>query len=165
MRAQAQVENVAYVEKEISQVFRENAVPSVLAAEVVDRSVKRLATAGFAIMHTTEANDLRYPISIDKRSKIVTVVDNYEQSGVTLDSSQSEVVRVVKFENERLSDPARLAEDGAIELNSNYPLFEKVGRGKVMKSVHVILVEAKRDCRNVEEMYGYIIRRLKEEFG
>ncbi len=165
-KAQAQVENVAEVEKEISKVFRENAAPSVLAAEVVDRSIRRLITAGFDVSHTTraEAESLKYPISIDKRNKIVTVVDDYEQGRVTPDSRQGDVVRIVKFENKRLSEPARFAEDGAIELNSNYPLFKGVGRGKVMKGLHVILIQAKRDCQNAEEMYGYIVRRLKEEF-
>ncbi len=165
-RVHDQVENVSQVEKEISHVFRENAVPSVLAADVIDRSVKQLDSSGFDVVHRRmeEVRNFSYPITIDKRNKIVTVIDDYPKSdGMTLDPGESKL-RVIPFEKAMSLDPVRMAKDGIIELNSAYPIFSGVGKGKIMKRVHLLLFQAKQECKSVDDMYNYLLRRLREEF-
>lgn len=166
LREHKQIESVSQVEKEISHVFRENAVPSVLAAEVIDRSVKQLDSSGFDIVHrkTEEVRNANYPITIDKRNKIVTVIDDYPKSnGMTREPGESKL-RVIPFEKAMSRDPVRIAKDGIIELNSAYPIFSGVGKGKIMKRVHLLLFQAKQECKSVDEMYNYLVRRLREEF-
>jgi hypothetical protein len=162
-RAHAEVEAVAEVEKEVNLVFHEASTPSVLANEMIDRSAKRLQSAGYAVAHISkeESASSALPIRIDKRNKTATIIDDYEP---TRPAGQNDIVRIARF-GMRNEEPVRLADDGVIELNSEYPLFKGVGKGRIMKQLHVILFQAKRDCLDVNQMYDYIIKKLKEEFG
>lgn len=162
-----QVESVSQVEKEISYVFREDAVPSVLAREVIDRSIKQLDNSGFDIVHRKreEVKNLSYPIAIDKKNKIVTIIDGYPTSSDTSQELEDTNLRVVPFEKGMSREPVRVAQDGTIELNSAYPIFSGAGKGRIMKRVHLLLFQAKRESKSVDEMYDYLVRRLREEFG
>ena len=162
-----QVESVSQVEKEISHIFREDAVPSVLASEVINRSIKQLDNTGFDIVHRKreEVRNPSYPIAIDKINKIVTVIDDYSRSVDTSRESGDTELRVIPFEKEMSREPVRVAKDGIIELNSAYPIFSGAGKGRIMKRVHLLLFQAKQESKSVDEMYDYLVRRLKEEFG
>ncbi len=167
LRAHEQVESISTVEKEISQVFRANAVPSVLATEVIERSVKQLDSSGFDIIHRKKGDvkDSSYPLAIDKRNRIATVIDDYPKpDGITTGPMEPNL-RVIRFEKAMSRTPVRMAEDGTIELNSAYPIFSGTGKGKMMKRVHLLLFQAKQECKSVDEMYDYLVRRLREEFG
>jgi len=166
-RVHNQVESVSQVEKEISHVFREDAAPSVLAREVIDRSIKQLDSSGFEIVHRKreEVRNPSYPLAIDKRNKIVTVIDDYSRSAGTSRESGDTKLRVIPFEKGMSREPVRLAEDGIIELNSTYPIFSGVGKGKIMKQVHLLLFQAKQESKSTNEMYDFLVRRLREEFG
>ncbi len=164
-RVHYRVENVSSVEKEIKETFSmEDTMSSVSPEEVIDRSIQKLDSYGFDIVHKTrdEVRERKFPITIDKKRNVATVIDDYPVSELTQRGAR---IRYKAFDKEKsLREPVRLAEDGAIEVNTSYPVFEGKTKGDILKRIHVLLFMAKNECKNVDEMYNYVVRRIKEVF-
>ena len=169
LRAHGHVETIAKVEKDIKEAFSAKAtVPSVSAMAVIDRSIRRLESSGFQIAHKTiqEVGDAQYPMIIDKKGNMATVIDDYRMGSDGSQADESGVrIRYKAFgRSEKFGVPVRLAEDGTIELNTSYPVFSSKRKGEILRRVHLLLFLAKEECKSVEEMYGFLVRRIREDF-
>jgi hypothetical protein len=65
---------------------------------------------------------------------------------------------------DRREEPIQLSEDGVIEVNTLYPIFKGRTKGDIMRRLHILLFLAKQECKTAEEMYTYLIGRIREEF-
>ena len=106
------------------------------------------------------------PIGVDKKHNIAFVFDDYPMTGETVEVQQHGMkIRYRAFGKEnRLTEPLIIAEDGAIELNTSYPIFSNKTKGDILKRVHLLLFLAKRDSNNVEEMYDNLVKLIRSEF-
>jgi hypothetical protein len=170
LRVHTEVENISSVEKEISEaISRKGTALPVSIGDVIERSVKLLRSSGFQIVHkkTEEVEDADSPVMIDKKNKVATVIDDYARAeeAIEVPAYGGVKIRYGVFEGQRkLMEPVRLADDGAIELNRSYPLFSGRTKGEILRRIHVLLLIGKRECKSVDEMYDFLIRRIREEF-
>ncbi len=170
LRVHSKVEKVASVEKEVSKALSaQGTMRSVSMGEVINESIKQLDKAGVHIVHKKreEIGDMQSPIVVDKKRNIATVIDNYPEFGDATEVSQRGVVRIRYKAFERaakLAEPVRLAEDGAIELNTSYPIFSGKTKGDILRRIHVLLFMANRECKTVDEMYEYLVKKIREQF-
>ena len=164
-RVHYRVENVASVERDISGTFSSREMLSpVSSLEVIDRSIKKLNNAGFDIVHKkwNEVSDVNYPIKLDKKRNVAVVIDDYSEKKV---NAKAIKIRYIPFSRAaKFVEPIRLAEDGVIELNTSYPIFSGKTKGDILKRVHVLMLMAKGECKTVDEMYDYLINRIRETF-
>ena len=49
-------------------------------------------------------------------------------------------------------------------MNTSYPVFSGKTKGDILRRIHVLLFMAKKECKNVDEMYDYLVRRIREVF-
>ena len=165
LRTHSRIENVSGVEKEIKETFTvKDAMSPASTEEVINKSIKRLDSYGFDIVHKTmdEVGDTKFPIMIDKEKNVATVIDDHPSFEVT----QPEVrIRYKTFDKEkRAREPISLAEDGTIEVNTSYPVFSGKTKGDILRRVHVLMFIAKKECKTADEMYDYLVRRIREVF-
>jgi hypothetical protein len=170
LHVHTEVENVSSVEKEVSEAIsrRGTALP-VSMGDVIERSVKLLRSSGFQIVHkkTEEVEDAESPVVIDKKNKVATVIDDYArvEEASEVPKHGGVKIRYGVFEGRRkLMEPVRLADDGAIELNRSYPIFSGKTKGEILRRIHVLLLLGKRECNSVDEMYDFLVKRIREEF-
>jgi hypothetical protein len=158
------------VEKDVSNaILRRGVELPALVGDVVERSAKLLRSSGFQIVHkrAEEVEDAHSPVVIDKKNKVATVIDDYARSeeAIEVPAHGGVKIRYGVFEGQRkLMEPARLADDGAIELNISYPIFLGKAKGEILRRIHVLLFLAKKECKSADEMYDYLVRRIREEF-
>jgi hypothetical protein len=170
LRVHSQVESVSSVEKDISEaISRKGIALPVSMGDVVERSVKLLRSSGFQIVHkkTEEVENAESPVVIDKKNNIATVIDDYARAEEAIEVPEhgGMKIRYGVFEGRRkLVEPVRLADDGAIELNRSYPIFSGKTKGEILRRIHVLLLLGKRECKSVDEMYDFLVRRIREEF-
>lgn len=164
LRAHTKVERVAEVERDVSYALDDKYIPTISTRELIDKSVKQLGNSGFDIIHKRkhEVKEGQGPLIIDKARKLATVVDDHpslEEEG----SRYGLGIRQKPF-GDRSRDPLRLADDGVVEINTSYPLFEGKTKGDIMKRVHFWLYQAKKACKTVDEMYDYLVEHFRKEF-
>jgi hypothetical protein len=170
LRVHSQVENVASVEKEVSEaISKKGTMLPVSLEEVVDRSVKQLSNSGFQIIHKKkeEIEHTRSPVIIDKKNRTATIIDDYvtDKNAMEVPRYAGIKIKYGFFEGRRKSmEPVRLADDGTIELNKSYPIFLSKTKGEILRRIHVLLLLAKRECKSTDEMYDYLVKRIREEF-
>ncbi len=168
LRAHGKVEKIAEVEKTLAEAFVEKKIPSVSSAELVERSVKQLASAGVEIIHVAarKGDEEAPPIKIDNKRRTAVVIDGHPMVRNVIEVPAEGIsVRYKAFEKEvQLVLPIRMAEDGAIEVNTAYPVFRSKRKGDIMKRVHLLMFLAKEQYKSTEEMYDYLVKKLKEEF-
>ena len=169
LRVHKQVESVASVEKDLSEaISRKGTALPVSMDEVIDRSVGLLSSSGFQVVHkkTEQVEQAQSPIVIDKKKKVATVIDDYATAKAVEAPQHGGInIRYGVFEGRgKLMEPVRMADDGAIELNRFYPVFSGKTKGEILRRIHVLLLLAKRECRSTDEMYDYLVKRIREEF-
>jgi len=163
------VERVASTEKTLLEAFeKKDVLPPISTAELINQSVKRLVGAGFKVLKKSrkEVKGDQYPVSIDKRNKVVTVIDDHPSVSYLIEMPQKKLrIRYKAFEKgDKKEEPVQLSEDGVIEVNTLYPIFGGRTKGDIMRRLHILLFLAKQECKTAEEMYSYLIERIKEEF-
>ncbi|MDP2920030.1 MAG: ATP-binding protein [Dehalococcoidia bacterium] len=168
LRTHGKVENIAQTEKALQEAFIDKKIPSISAAELVERSTKQLAASGVEIVHVqaNEGDKGSPPVKIDKKRMVAFVIDGHPMvSNVIEFSTEGVPVRYRAFEKAvQLELPVRVSDDGAIEINTAYPVFKSKRKGDIMKRVHLLMFLAKRQCKSADEMYGYLVKRFREEF-
>lgn len=171
LKVHIQVENIAYAEKEVYETISKkgNILPNTIE-EVVDRSIKQLSSSGFLIVHkkAKEIGQVHSPVVIDKKNKVATVVDDYYGVEEVNDLTNKQGIKIrygVFGGQEKLLKPMRLAKDGIIEINRSYPVFSGKMKGDIFKRIHVLLFIAKTECNSVDEMYEFLVKKIREEFG
>lgn len=164
-RVHYRVENVANVERVISNTFSSRDIISpVSSLEVIDRSIKRLNNAGFEIVHKKwdEVSTVDYPIMLDKKKNVAVVIDDYSEKKIQSGETQ---IRYLSFGGEtKFAEPIRLAADGIIELNTSYPIFHGKTKGDVLKRIHILMLMAKEESKTVDEMYDFLVNKIRETF-
>jgi hypothetical protein len=170
LRVHSQVESISSVEKDISEAIsrRGTALP-VSIGDVVERTVKLLSSSGFQILHRKreQMEDAESPVVIDKKNKLAIVIDDYDRAERATEAPEHEGIKIrygVFEGRQKLVEPVRLAGDGVIELNRSYPIFSGKTKGEILRRIHVLLLLGKRECKNVDEMYDFLVRRIREEF-
>lgn len=165
LRVHNKVEGVAEVERDISRLFSQgSAIANIGSADIINRSVRRLERVGFDIVYKKwdEVPNANFPIILDKERSRAVVIDDFSLGQVDEPETQ---VRYLPFSGEaRLNVPVRVGDDGVIEINSSYPIFSGKTKGDILKRVHVLLLFAKNECRTAEDMYNYLIKRIRETF-
>jgi hypothetical protein len=164
------VERVASAENSISKVFeKRSSLPSVSTIDIANESVKTLSNAGFEVVHMSHKDfkDDVCPVKIDKLRKIVTFVDDHPALTDLIDLPKRGVrIRYMAFNKESSqTQPVRLSKDGVIEVNTSYPVFRgSKTKSDILRRIHLILFMAKRESTSVDDMYDYLLKRLREEF-
>lgn len=163
------VERVASTEKTLIEAFeKRDTVPPISTMELINQTIKRLSNAGFQILHKhrQEIRDEKYPIIIDKKNKVVSVIDDHPAiSDVVEIPGRQLKVRYMAFGKEqRDKGPIRLSKDGTIEINTSYPIFSGKTKGDILRRLHLLLFLAKQECSSADEMYEYLVSRIREEF-
>ena len=164
------VERVASTEKKLIEAFEKKyEIPTTSTSELISVSLKRLESAGFEINHKLfeEVRGAKYPVSIEKNLMKVTVIDDHPAISDIIEVPTGKVgIKYVTFEREvRDTEPVRLSSDGSIEINTAYPVFTGKTKGDLMKRLHLIMFLAKQECETAEDMYEYIIKEIRDEFG
>ncbi len=169
VRVAGWVERVAYTEKKLIDVFdKKSEMPTTSTSELIDWGVNRFKNAGFEIRHSSieVIRKATYPLVIDKRSKIVTVIDDHPDiTDIVEVPTGDALIKYVTFERDvRSTVPVRISNDGSIEVNSAYPLFQGKARGNLMKRLHILMFLAQQECETIQDMYDYLVKEIRDEF-
>jgi len=163
------IEGIATAEKNITSWVRSKEIARVgPVREIMKRYIELLQSRGFEIVReTVESSACEEPVRVDRTRKRVIVVEDhpYFRDVVSL-AHESFDVNYSRWDYQRAKFPAcRMADDGKLEVNLDYPLFKSSTTGQIFLKLHLLLLIASQRASNEAEMYDYLINALMEEFG
>ncbi|HLF24946.1 MAG TPA: ATP-binding protein [Anaerolineae bacterium] len=166
------VETISEAQRDIKRQFSDSRAAEVGARrDVVGRNVEKLASRGFKVVSKREDQSSRKasPVSIDIERKVVEIVEDHQAFLDTISVGSEKIpVRYKAWEWEAAKEkfPAvRWANDGAIEINTSYPLFESRRYGEVFKKVLVIILTLAEKSNSPQDLVSRVARQLPEEFS
>lgn len=162
------IEDIATAEKNITSLVCSGEIARVgPVREIIKRYIELLQSRGFEIVReTVESSACEEPVRVDRTRKRVIVVEDhpYFRDAVSL-AHESFDVNYSRWDYQRAKFPAcRVADDGKLEVNLDYPLFKSSAHGPLFLKLHLLLLLARQRASNQAEMYDYLIRALTEEF-
>jgi len=136
--------------------------------ELIGRDISKLKEKGFRVVTKTRSQSRRKspPVNIDLKRKVVEVVkdDPAFSDAIVLNARQLSV-RYVEWNANDVEYPAvRRAKDGAIEINTNYPLFKSRRYGEVFKRVLLLMLIHSEQTQSSRVLFAEITKQLPKVF-
>src|ERR1043166_2845402 len=134
--------------------------------EIIDRNIKKLEGRGFQVITKPARNRGKSPVQVDVTRGVVEVAEDHAAFRDTIIVESKEIpVRYLKWGSDQHSPtPVRRASDGAIEINTSYPLFRSGRYGDVFKKVLVLMLVLSETTPSSKRLLEVVARQLTEEF-
>ena len=144
--------------------------PVISIKKTLDESVKSYQNLGFKINVQQKSDKKSFkknkPISVDTKSKIVTINYDYDDLNDTVVFCGKKIpVEYLSWDPDKTNFPAcRLGPLKNLQINTNYPLFKLHKHGGLFKKLHILMLEALKKSTSVEQMYFEINKLLIDKF-
>lgn len=164
------LESVSEAQRDIDRQIKSSRFAEVgPKRQVVQRNIDRLADRGFEVLHrpAKAAGKKSAPVVVDVKRKRVEVVDDHPAFRDTISIDSNEIpVRYLSWDgNQKQLTPVRRAKDGAIEVNTDYPLFKSVRYGDLFKRTFIVLLTVSEKQRIKSSLLAEVGAQLQKEFS
>ncbi len=158
------IEDIASAEKMATSFSKVSQVGPV--KQLVEKFLKKLPADFEVIIETKNVSKIDKPIHFDRTNKKVIVVQDHEYFNESINIGNNAIeVRYKEWDYSDSQFPAcRRSNDGVIEMNLNYPLFNKKQYGQMFAKLNVILLLALEISANKRELIDYLNKAILEEF-
>jgi hypothetical protein len=137
--------------------------------EVVNRNIRKLEDRGFEVIQKTLGKStgkvVPLPVKIDLKRRTVEVYQNHPAlNDVVVVAKRKLPARYITWEIDDDLPAVRRAKDGAVEINSEYPLFKSRRYGEVFKKILALLLVTLDGRPGSHSILSSISKQLLNEF-
>ena len=165
------LESVSEAKRDIERQFKSSRFAEVgTKREVVERNINKLVGKGFEVVRHSADNLSRResnPVIVDVRRKRVEIVDGHPafRDTITVNSKEIPVRYIPWGHNGNRVAPVRRARDGAIEINTSYPLFKSGRYGEFFKKILVVMLLVSEKSHTNPSLMTEVAYQLQKEFS
>ena len=164
------LESVSEAQRDIDRQIKSSRFAEVgPKRQIVQRNIDRLADRGFDIVHQPVGVGSKKSASVvvDVKKKRVEVVDDHPDFQDTISIDSREIpVRYLSFDGKQKEvTPVRRARDGAIEVNTAYPLFKSVRYGDLFKRMFIVLLTVSEKQHVKSSLLVEVGAQVQKEFS
>lgn len=134
--------------------------------EIVERNIKALEKRGFSVRRVTGKESGTGPVQVDRTKREVVLYEEHPEleDTITIGGKRRRIIYTHGGGPGSYRNACRIAADGSVHINSEYPLFKSRRYGDVFKRIFIFAVLARNETSSRAQMFDSIMSQIEKEF-